>query len=112
MSDESDARSGFRLRDLAALVGIALNTACTFGSGGEEVREAANLASSRNNLRQCGVAVHTAVGDYKRLPPSGTGVATGPGQFGTYGSQAANVYAHLLPYIESWRGRRECVVEE
>jgi hypothetical protein len=104
MSEESDTRSSFRLRDVAAIVGIALVLLALVSYGIRRLRESANQASTDNNLRQCGVAVHTAVGDYKRLPPSGTNVPTETGKFGTFGTQAANLYAHLLPYIESGPG--------
>jgi hypothetical protein len=104
MSEESDARSWFRLRDVAAIVGIALILLALVSYGTRRMRESEKRASTNNNLRQCGIAVHTAVGDYKRLPPSGTNVPTGPGKFGTYGSKAGNLYFHILPYVESLPG--------
>ena len=104
MSEESDARSGFRLRDLAVLGGVARSLSRSCHTRHDVCGSRANRASTNNNLRQCGVAVHTAAGDYKRLPPSGTGVPTGPGKLGTYGSNAGNLYFHILPYVESLPG--------
>jgi hypothetical protein len=67
-----------------------------------EVRRKANRASTNNNLRQMAIAVHTAVGDYKRIPPSGTNVKTGNDEkeLGGYGAKTGSLYYHLLPYVE------------
>jgi hypothetical protein len=102
MFEESDARLGFRFRDLAALVGIAIILLALVSYGLWRAHVSEKRATTNNNLRQCGVAVHTAVGDYRRLPPSGTSVATGTQVTpGGYGSKTGSLYFHILPYMES-----------
>jgi hypothetical protein len=117
-------RRGYMLRDLVAslvmiilLLGIVLPgcgkkddpTSPTEVSEEEKARQAAEQRKKRtsketlNNLRQLAIAVHTAVGDYKRLPPSGTNVKVKAGDkemAGYYGAKSGSLYYHLLPYLE------------
>jgi prepilin-type N-terminal cleavage/methylation domain-containing protein len=94
-------RSGFTLIELLVVIAIIAILIALLVPAVQKVREAANRASTNNNLRQCGVAVHTAVGDYKRVPPTSTNVQnTGGIGNGSYGNKAGNVFYHLLPYVE------------
>jgi prepilin-type N-terminal cleavage/methylation domain-containing protein len=94
-------RSGFTLIELLVVIAIIAILIALLVPAVQKVREAANRASTNNNLRQCGVAVHTSVGDYKRVPPTSTNVGnTGGIGNGAYGNKAGNVFYHLLPYVE------------
>jgi prepilin-type N-terminal cleavage/methylation domain-containing protein len=94
-------RSGFTLIELLVVIAIIAILIALLVPAVQKVREAANRSSTNNNLRQCGVAVHTAVGDYKRVPPTDINVGnTGAIGNGAYGSRTGNVFYHMLPYVE------------
>jgi prepilin-type N-terminal cleavage/methylation domain-containing protein len=94
-------RSAFTLIELLVVIAIIAILIALLVPAVQKVREAANRASTNNNLRQCGVAVHTAVADYKRLPPTDANVGnTGGLGNGSYGNHRGNVFYHLLPYVE------------
>jgi prepilin-type N-terminal cleavage/methylation domain-containing protein len=94
-------RTGFTLIELLVVIAIIAILIALLVPAVQKVREAANRASTNNNLRQCGVATHTAVGDFKRMPPTCTQVTTGGTVTGGgYGNKGGNVFYHLLPYVE------------
>jgi hypothetical protein len=97
-------RPAYMLRDLVvSVVMLLIITGIMLPGCNNRAEELGRLrAATNNNLRQMAVAVHTAVGDYKRLPPSGTNVNTmgGPNPRGAYGSKSGSLYMHLLPYVE------------
>jgi type II secretory pathway pseudopilin PulG len=101
MSEQSESGARFGRRDLTVISIVALVATALVSYAVMQVRESSRRVNTSQCLRQLGAAVHTAVGDHKRLPPSGTGVATGT-EFtpGGFGKKTGSLYLHLLPYIE------------
>jgi prepilin-type N-terminal cleavage/methylation domain-containing protein len=97
-------RSGFTLVEVLVVIGIFACVIVLLVPAVRKARDNANRTATQNNLRELGVAVHTAVGDYKRLPPTDpsvdTGNGVGLGVGGAYGKVSGNLPYHLLPYLQ------------
>jgi hypothetical protein len=92
---------GLTIAGSVLLVGLVIGGIVIVWVG--DRRDGERRQTTHNNLRQVGVATHTAVGDYKRIPPTDTRVGTGRfgGQGnGAYGAKTGNMFYHLLPYVE------------
>src|SRR6476646_2265373 len=62
-------RPGFTLIELLVVIAIIAILIALVVPTVQKVRDAARQAATLNNLRQCGIAVHTAHNVHKTLPP-------------------------------------------
>ncbi len=85
-------RRGFTLIELLVVMAIIVILIALLVPAVQKVRAAAALSATNNNLRQCGIAVHSHSGDWKMIPPA-NGYFSQTGHSGT-------CFGHLLPYIE------------
>jgi prepilin-type N-terminal cleavage/methylation domain-containing protein len=93
-------RHGFTLIELLVVIAIIAVLIALLVPAVQKVREAANWSSTLNNLRQCGIAVHTANNEHKMLPPCNA-------VYGAYKNLASatfpgkgTLFIHLFPYLE------------
>lgn len=94
----SSKRSAFTLIELLVVIAIIVLLMAMLLPAIQRVRAASDQMISLSNLRQLGIAVHNAHGDYKKTPPMfGSYPAILPNPTGVQGS----VFYHLLPYIEA-----------
>jgi prepilin-type N-terminal cleavage/methylation domain-containing protein len=98
-------RRGFTLIELLVVIAIIAILIALLVPAVQKVREAAARTQSNNNLKQMGLACHSANDVYKRLPPL----------LGTYGALTATsgnfrtLYIHLMPYIEQEPLYKQCL---
>jgi prepilin-type N-terminal cleavage/methylation domain-containing protein len=85
------SRKGFTLIELLVVIAIIAVLIGLLVPAVQKVRQAANNAQSKNNMKQIGLAVHMANDTFKKAPP----------MFGVYSStQAGSFWYSLLPYLE------------
>src|SRR5262245_4145725 len=90
MLPKSKARSGFTLIELLVVIAIIAVLIGLLVPAVKKVREAADVTSSLNNLKQMALGTSMLNHSYKMLPPG----------VGTFGGKSGNVFFFLLPYIE------------
>ncbi len=85
-------RRGFTLIELLVVIAIIAILIALLVPAVQQVRQAAARASTENNLRQCGIAVHAHSVDWKQIPDA-NGLFQKTRKNGT-------VFVHLLPFVE------------
>lgn len=91
----SAARRGFTLVELLVVVAIIAALIGLLMPAVQSAREAARSTQSMNNLRQLGLATHSAQSAQRRTPAM-FGPHNSPSHTGTAGS----IFYHLLPHLE------------
>lgn len=81
-------RKGFTLVELLVVIAIIAILIALLIPAVQKVREAANLATCNNNLKQIGIAIHNYHDVQKAMPPS------------RVGPQHATWFVVILPYLE------------
>jgi prepilin-type N-terminal cleavage/methylation domain-containing protein len=89
-------RRAFTLIELLVVIAIIAILIALLLPAIQKVREAAARTQCASNMKQLGVAVHSANDLYKRLPPINN---TYPGPLSTSGAYGTVVF-HLLPFME------------
>jgi prepilin-type N-terminal cleavage/methylation domain-containing protein len=83
-------RSGFTLIELLVVIAIIAILIGLLVPAVQKVREAAARTQTLNNLKQCGLAAHSAHDSLRRFPPC----------VGTVGGLTFTFHVYLLPYVE------------
>jgi prepilin-type N-terminal cleavage/methylation domain-containing protein len=94
MSRSPRSRRGFTLIELLVVIAIIAVLIGLLLPAVQKVREAANQAKCKNNLKQVGLALHNYESTNRRFP------AAGVYPKGATSSDAWSIHSHILPYIE------------
>src|SRR5262245_63314857 len=108
MSRSPTHRRGFTLIELLVVIAIIAILIGLLIPAVQKVREAANKAKCKNNLKQMALAAVHCADTYNRLPPAtgwypGFDPATNTGRGGR-----GNVFFHILPYTEQQNVYQSC----
>ena len=98
-------RRGFTLIELLVVIAIIAVLVGLLLPAIQKVREAANRASSQNNLKQLGLAVNNCNGTYGHCPPAGPGCFPATSNNTDWGlhslpSRFGTMHYFLLPFVE------------
>ncbi len=84
-------RRGFTLVELLIVIAILAIVAALSVVSVHKAVEAAALATTNDNLRQCGIAVHSHNKDWKKVPPAN--------RLHFFTKKTGTCFGHLLPYV-------------
>jgi len=87
-------RSGFTLIELLVVIAIIAVLIALLLPAVQQAREAARRSQCKNNLKQFGLAIHNYLDVHGVIPPNGIRDAA------TATRNKANLWVHILPYIE------------
>jgi prepilin-type N-terminal cleavage/methylation domain-containing protein len=112
-------RSGFTLIELLVVIAIIAILIALLVPAIQKVREAANVAQCKNNLKQIGLAFQNHHDNFKAFPSGGT-VRGDPRTVvhmsaADYGSQAWGWAYQILPFIEQnalWAQASDALIAE
>jgi prepilin-type N-terminal cleavage/methylation domain-containing protein len=103
-------RQGVTLLELLVVIGITGVLLGLLVAAVMQIREAANIAQSKNNLRQIVIGVHNFGSAHRgRLPPAGNerAVILPNGNFVRHGTPAPSLFVQILPHVEAAAANRK-----
>jgi prepilin-type N-terminal cleavage/methylation domain-containing protein len=118
---QTDDRTGFTLIELLVVIAIIAILIALLVPAVQKVREAANVAQCKNNLKQMGLAFHNHHETFKVFPSGGTdwqasnSRTLAHGVPADYDSQAWGWMYQILPFIEQntlWAEKSDFTVAE